>query len=215
MPRNRRVSPALLVAITTPVAALLAAAADVKPLPAPQAKPVETVDLHAPGPCCVEIVAAASLPSMSVTGAIPVQQVASRWRVAQREALPRVVPAGVASERGLQIRTIQAARSISAVFPEIRNIGGVRPDALRWHPNGLAIDVMIPDSNSAAGIALGNQIVAFTLKNADRFGLENLIWRGALYTREGRRGPASGHYDHVHIATTGGGYPTGGEVYIR
>ena len=24
-----------------------------------------------------------------------------------------------------------------------------------------------------------------------------------------------GHYDHVHITTTGGGYPAGGEVYIR
>lgn len=220
MPRNRRVSPVVLAAITAPAAALLAAGADVNSLPAArQATPVETIAHDVQAPCCMEIVAAAAaLPSLSGTqpGAIPGQPVAaSRWRVVPREAAPTLLPVGVAPERGLQVRTILAARSISAVFPEIHNIGGVRPDALRWHPNGLAIDVMIPDYNSAAGIALGNQIVAYTLKNAERFGLENLIWRGAIYTPNGKRGSASGHYDHVHIATTGGGYPTGGEVYLR
>jgi hypothetical protein len=108
-----------------------------------------------------------------------------------------------------------AARSISAVFPEIHSIGGVRPDALKWHPNGLALDVMIPNPSSAAGIALGNEVVAFALKNAQRFGLQDAIWRGTYYTPNGPQGSGYGHYDHVHITTTGGGYPIGGEIYIR
>src|SRR5262245_8274388 len=53
------------------------------------------------------------------------------------------LPAGVASEQGLQVKTIWAARAVSVLFPEITTIGGFRQDALKWHPNGLAIDVMI------------------------------------------------------------------------
>lgn len=135
---------------------------------------------------------------------------ASRWRV-----VSRTLPAGAAPETGLQVKTILAARSISAIFPEIEQIGGVRPDALRWHPNGLALDVMIPNPNSEAGIALGDAIVAYVLKNAGRFGMQDAIWRGVYYTPAGARSGAYGHYDHVHITTTGGGYPTGNEIYLR
>ncbi len=123
--------------------------------------------------------------------------------------------ADVAPEHGLQVKTILVARTISAIFPEIKSIGGVRPDSLPWHPRGLALDVMIPNPSSAAGIALGNEIVAFALKNAGKFALQDCIWRGTYYTPSGPSGSGYGHYDHVHITTHGGGYPTGGEVYIR
>jgi len=138
----------------------------------------------------------------------------SRWRVVDKDA-PRLLVADIAPERGLQVKTILAARSISAAFPEITSIGGVRPDALPWHPRGLALDVMIPNPSSAAGIALGNEIVAFAFKNADRFALQDVIWRGTYYTPSGPSGSGYGHYDHVHITTHGGGYPTGREVYVR
>jgi len=139
---------------------------------------------------------------------------ASRWRVVPKY-VPQLLPVGRAPEQGLQVKTILAARTISSVFPEIKNMGGVRPDAKPWHPRGLAIDVMIPNPSSAAGIALGNEIVAFALKNADRFALQDCIWRGTYYTPSGPSGSGYGHYDHVHITTHGGGYPRGGEVYIR
>src|SRR5262245_10885634 len=71
------------------------------------------------------------------------------------------LPAGLAPENGLQIHTIWVARAIAVMFPEIKTIGGYRQDALRWHPEGLAIDVMIPDYHSDAGIALGNQIAGY------------------------------------------------------
>jgi hypothetical protein len=137
---------------------------------------------------------------------------ASALRVVE---VPRVLPVGVAPEHGLQVRTILVARSVSALFPEIQNIGGVRPDGMRWHPNGLALDVMIPNPGSSEGIALGDQIVSFALENADRFGLQDAIWRGVYYTPSGPRGTGNGHFDHVHLTTTGGGYPRGDEVYLR
>jgi hypothetical protein len=169
-------------------------------------------------PCCVQVMAAASTASSwtqsNVSPGPGEMAPASRWRVVAQN-VPQPLPVGVAPERGLQVKTILAARSISAAFPEIKSIGGVRPDSKRWHPMGLALDVMIPNPSSAAGIALGNEIVSFALKNASRFALQDAIWRGTYYTPSGPSGHGYGHYDHVHITTLGGGYPRGGEVYIR
>ena len=220
--RRRRIPSAIpAAAVIAPYALLLATSGDVSaPAPISEADaPDQIVDDVASR--SVEIVASASTdfsaPSSveAAVSAAPVQfATASRYRVYNREA-ERVLPVGLAPEKGLQVKTILVARSISALFPEIQNIGGVRPDALRWHPDGLALDVMIPNASSAEGVALGNRIVAFALNNADRFDLQDCIWRGMYYTPSGAKAGGYGHYDHVHITTHGGGYPTGGEVYIR
>ena len=130
------------------------------------------------------------------------------------------LPVGVAPENGLQVKTIWAARAISLLFPQITTIGGFRQDALRWHPNGLAIDVMIPNCRSAEGIELGNQIAGYALANAKRWGVLHVIWRQKYYPGIGAPSwtanygsDTANHYDHVHIATDGGGYPTGHETY--
>jgi hypothetical protein len=208
----------LVAAVMGPIAVLVATGGDVHAVAArSHAEPV----VEEVAACCVEVVTAPSAfwavpPNAPVSmNSVPGRFIsASRLRVVERD-IPRALPVGVAPERGLQVRTILVARTISAVFPEIHEIGGVRPDALRWHPNGLALDVMIPNPGSAQGIALGNQIVAFVLKNAVRFGIQDAIWRGTYYTPSGPRGYGAGHYDHVHITTTGGGYPTGAETYFR
>jgi hypothetical protein len=130
------------------------------------------------------------------------------------------IPAGVTPEQGLQVKTIWMARTISMMFPEITTIGGFRQDPLKWHPNGLAIDVMIPNYHSAEGIALGNQIAGFALANAKRWGVLHVIWRQGYYPGIGAPSwtanygnETANHYDHIHIATDGGGYPTGRETY--
>ena len=167
----------------------------------PDPQPVAAVE-----PCCLQLVP---------VGPVNVAAGPSgEWRVAERDE-DLALPPGVAPEKGLQVKTILASRSVSAAFPEIHDIGGVRADSLRWHPNGLALDVMIPNPSSADGIALGNQIVAFAMKNAVRFDLNHVIWRGTMYFPSGSTRSASGHYDHVHIATNGDGYPKGGELYLR
>ena len=116
--------------------------------------------------------------------------------------IPEALPVGVAYEAGLQPNTIVAARAVSQRFPQIADIDGVRPDPKPWHPNGLAIDIMIPNPESPEGIALGDEILAFAMANAARFGLQDVIWRGTYYTPSGPAGSGYGHYDHVHITTT-------------
>lgn len=187
----------MLAAMGVPIAAVLTAGGGVG---------------HAAKEAAVVQEAPALLGAAAVVAAAPGHIVdTAQWRAV--EAPPAELPPGRAPEAGLQVKTILAARAISAAFPEILAIGGVRPDSLRWHPNGLALDVMISNYNTAEGIALGDQIVAFAMANADRFALQDCIWRGTYYTPGGAQAGNYGHYDHVHITTKGGGYPTGAEVY--
>jgi hypothetical protein len=130
------------------------------------------------------------------------------------------LPPGIAPEQGLQVKTIWVARVVSVMFPEIKTIGGYRQDPLKWHPNGLAIDVMIPNPHTDEGIELGNQIAGLALANAQRWGVLHVIWRRGFYPGIGAPSwtadygnETANHYDHVHIATDGGGYPTGNETY--
>lgn len=152
------------------------------------------------------------------TSAPSAQPVVRPVRSVVRQALPR----GVGEERGLQVQTILAKRAISARFPEIREIGGVRADSMKWHPNGLAIDIIIPDYETAAGKALGDRIVKFVFANANRFGLEYVIWQRMYLPAKGKPSlmddlgnDDANHYTHVHISTYGGGFPTGDESYVQ
>ncbi|MDY6872227.1 MAG: hypothetical protein SV966_17655 [Actinomycetota bacterium] len=215
-PSERRIpsSSLVLAMLATPAAVVLAGGADVhrkaETVAAPAPLPPPQLPLHD-----LEVVASGAVGGPAALKVTPNETVSvANWKVANRASY-RALPVGVAPERGLQVKTILAARAISAVFPEIQQIGGMRSDALRWHPNGLAIDVMIPNPRSAEGITLGNQIVAYVIKNAERFGMQDAIWRGVYYTPNGPRGSGNGHFDHVHITTTGGGYPTGSEAYFR
>jgi hypothetical protein len=193
---------------------------------------VSAAIIHAQGTahrCCVEIPPAvtptgqgsvpASAPRTSASPA-PAELLAASAPVASR-VVPFALPPGVASEEGLQVHTIRVARAISVLFPEITTIGGFRQDPLKWHPNGLAIDVMIPNYHSAEGIELGNQIAGYALANAKRWGVVHVIWRRGYYPGIGAPSwtadygsETANHYDHVHIATDGGGYPTGHETYF-
>ncbi|TAM64119.1 MAG: hypothetical protein EPN51_25005 [Mycobacterium sp.] len=195
-----------LAAVLAPAAVFFAVSGDVHPFVAREvAKPV----ISEVAPCCVQIVTVASKrPSKWFDDGEPTA--ASRYHTRSR-----FLPVGVAPEQGLQVRTILVERSISADFPQIHEIGGVRPDPLPWHPRGMALDVMIPNPDNAEGIALGNTIVAYVMQNAARFGIQDAIWRGVYYTPGGSQASRLGHYDHVHVTTIGGGYPTGGEVYLR
>lgn len=140
-------------------------------------------------------------PAIAAPPGVPPGDVAPPPAAAVPES-PEALPVGVASEAGLQPNTVLAARAVSRQFPQIADIDGVRPDSKPWHPNGLAIDIMIPNPESPEGIALGDQILAFAMSNAGRFGLQDVIWRGTYYTPAGPQASGYGHYDHVHITTT-------------
>lgn len=214
----------MLAAVVAPAAVLFAVGADVNPAGIGRGyqKPAGG------GSCCIQLASAPASPNMDTSRlrfAIEELPPAERPAAERAERAHRApvslssltsLPVGVAPEAGLQVNTIVVERAISALFPEIHEIGGCRPDALRWHPEGLALDVMIPDPSSDAGIELGNAIVAFVLENADRFGIQDAIWRGVYYTPGGgAQSGGYGHYDHVHVTTTGGGYPSGEEIFLR
>ena len=207
----------VLAALLASASVLVMTAGDVRPVAAREAPR----ELAEPSPAVVtdveqyrpEIVAAPSAMSHNAVGdALAAMPAAPASRYHTRS---RFLPVGVAPEQGLQVRTILVERSISDAFPEIHRMGGVRPDPLPWHPLGLAVDVMIPDPSSAGGIALGTRIVEYVMANSSRFGIQDAIWRGVYYTPNGGRSSAGGHFDHVHVTTTGGGYPKGGEDYLR
>ncbi len=147
---------------------------------------------NAPAPADPPIVAMPGQPPEAVDPALAVARV----------DIPEALPVGVANEAGLQANTILVARAISARFPQIATIDGVRPDSKPWHPSGLAIDIMIPNPASPEGIALGDEILAFVMSNAGRFGMQDVIWRGTYYTPGGPSGSGYGHFDHVHVTTT-------------
>ncbi|MGA5545024.1 glycoside hydrolase [Mycobacterium sp. NPDC051198] len=171
--------------------------------------------------CCAEVPAAAPPTSQQPAPvAAQAELVAASAPVVARD-FQFSLPKGPAPESGLQVKTIWVARAIAVMFPEITTIGGYRQDALKWHPNGLAIDVMIPNYHSKEGIALGNQIAGFALANAKRWGVLHVIWRQGLYPGIGAPhwtadygNETLNHFDHVHIATDGGGYATGHETYF-
>jgi peptidoglycan DL-endopeptidase CwlO len=140
-------------------------------------------------------------PAIIAMPAPPPAEVVPPPPVAALMDVPEALPVGVAFEGGLQPNTVLAARAVSARFPQIADIDGVRPDSKPWHPSGLAIDIMIPNPESPEGIALGDEILAFAMANAARFGLQDVIWRGTYYTPSGPAGSGYGHYDHVHITT--------------
>ena len=162
---------------------------------------------------------AAGTPAVASTTATEAELLAASAPVAAQDFQVELPP-GLAPEAGLQIHTIWAARAISMMFLDIKTIGGVRQDALRWHPEGLAIDVMIPNYHTPEGIELGNQIAGFALANAKRWGVLHVIWRQGFYPGIGAPSwtadygnETANHFDHVHIATDGGGYATGRETY--
>jgi len=202
MPRKRRGAfPAITAAAIIPPAVLIAATAHAGALP------MAPVTMTGPTAAAAEYVASPSRPG------------ADAHLVAAR--LPKALPVGLCPEKGLQVHTILAERMISAHFPEIHEMGGVRPDALPFHPNGLAVDVIIPEWNTPAGKALGDRVAAFAFDNAARLGLVNVIWQqtyrpvgGKAHVMSDLGNPDDNHYTHVHITTDGGGYPTGSESYF-
>ncbi|WP_371726202.1 glycoside hydrolase [Mycobacterium sp. DBP42] len=172
--------------------------------------------------CCADVPAAEAPVGQQQPAQVPARAelVAASAPVVARD-FQFSLPKGPAPESGLQVKTIWVARAIAVMFPEITTIGGYRQDPLKWHPNGLAIDVMIPNYHSEAGIELGNQIAGFALANAKRWGVLHVIWRQGLYPGIGAPhwtadygNETLNHFDHIHIATDGGGYPTGNETYF-
>ena len=152
-----------------------------------------------------------ALPTNGPTDAATVGGV-SRMGIPKIDGLDLDKP-GLAPEDKLQHYTKLINRAVTQAFPEIKDIGGWRPDSLKWHPQGLAVDVMLPNHNSAAGQALGQRILGFLQRYHSELGVAHVIYRQRQFNPDGtssgmpdRGGDTANHFDHLHVASIGGGY---------
>ncbi|GAB3707752.1 M23 family metallopeptidase [Mariniluteicoccus flavus] len=130
----------------------------------------------------------------------------------------------VAMLPGVQPDTLLVAGAVANAFPKIKVYGGVREDALPYHPSGRAVDIMtssaFADFTSPEAVAYGQGIADLVTKNALALGVDHVIWNARIWSHgraaEGWRDcgtPAAGcyagpddtaaHRDHVHVTTFG------------
>ena len=101
---------------------------------------------------------------------------------------------------------------VVASYPQIRTIYGWRASS-NWssdHPNGRAVDVMIPNWSNQGSIDLGWQIANYFATNASSYNVSYIIYRQKQYNAaypsrgwramEDRGSATENHYDHVHIS---------------
>lgn len=100
--------------------------------------------------------------------------------VATSSATASAVP--LVGAHGLCPNAQALAQYITANYPGVRAIGGVRPDSRPDHPSGHALDIMI-----GSDMGLGDAINSDIQSQSGRFGVEYTMWRVAS------------HYDHVHV----------------
>ena len=106
-----------------------------------------------------------------------------------------------AGNGGLQINTLRGKQLIQAAFPWASDIGGVRADPLKWHPQGLALDVMIPgagglnDPTPPQGKAMGDQLYAWIQQHKSELGVDYVLWQ------------QKDHFNHLHVNFSPSGYP--------
>ncbi len=86
---------------------------------------------------------------------------------------------------GLAPNARALAQYITATYPGVQSIGGVRPDARPDHPSGHAIDIMI-----GSDMGLGDAINADVTGQSGRFGVVYTMWRVA------------DHFNHVHVTVS-------------
>lgn len=125
---------------------------------------------------------------------------------------------GLGVESGLNPDALRVLRCLRQAAPEITGYGGraPRPDnPTSDHPEGNAVDAMIPDYLSPAGIAVGDRQARWLVTNRKRLGVKYVIWRERIWSvdrqSEGWRDycatgarcddDSSRHLDHVHIST--------------
>lgn len=110
---------------------------------------------------------------------------------------------------GCKARSAPCVSSIHGYAP--RNIAGTGTPS--DHASGNAADIMIPQWQSAAGLALGDEIAVFWTTNAAATGIKYVIWNERIWSAEraaegwrpyrhpcGCGGATLAHKDHVHVS---------------
>lgn len=127
-------------------------------------------------------------------------------------AAPSCAPTNNQFEKILTPDALRVLRCVASKWPQITDIGtyqGHDPDITR------AVDVMIPDWQSATGRALGQTITDWAKANHKALGVQYIVWRGQIWNIQrdtegwrrhhgaGSSDPGDAHTNHVHIAVYG------------
>ncbi len=112
----------------------------------------------------------------------------------------------------VQPQTALAANTLGEKF-NIKSIGGYRAGNTRdpeGHPQGLALDFMVP--TSASGKRTGTALADYARENAVSLSIKYIIWYQKIWSverstegwrpMENRGDPTQNHIDHVHISFT-------------
>lgn len=100
--------------------------------------------------------------------------------VATSSATASAVP--LVGTNGLCPNAWSLVQYITATYPGVQSIGGIRPDSRPDHPSGHAVDIMI-----GSNMGLGDAIASDVQSQAGRFGVQYTMWRVA------------DHFNHVHV----------------
>lgn len=117
---------------------------------------------------------------------------------------------GSASLNKLQPNGKVAVLAVREQFPQIKTLYGWRASSAYSsdHPNGRAVDVMIPNWDKASGKALGTDVAQYFIDNHTQYRISYVIWRQRTWTpargawkKMADRGSATqNHMDHVHLS---------------
>ena len=125
-------------------------------------------------------------------------------------------PTGRSVEAGLQPDAVLVVRCAVARF-HIASIGGRATTGHiegSDHYTGRAVDLMIDDWATPAGVTFGDRVASYFIANARRFGVTYIIWRARIWTTErpywrtyshpsGGTSPTLLHLDHLHVSVSG------------
>lgn len=119
-----------------------------------------------------------------------------------------VTDLGSSSLNKLEPNGKAAVLEVRANFPQITTIYGWRSSSAYSsdHPNGRAIDIMIPSYKSNK--ALGDEIAQYFIDNGKRLHVTYILWRQRSYTlsrgswkaMEDRGSDTQNHMNHVHVS---------------
>ena len=141
---------------------------------------------------------------------------AARWVYTPYLAKSRPDPDSLGSESldrtHAHVKAI--VRLIRVEFPAITTMYGWRPSSSYSsdHPNGLALDIMIPKYSTSSGKELGDEIARYLQADYKNLHVHYLIWRQRSWNverstdfadwrqMEDRGGDTANHYDHVHVS---------------
>ncbi len=116
---------------------------------------------------------------------------------------PRMKLTGTGNN-GQQVRLTPQAQYVGDLlmqqYPNISEIGTIRPDKFQWHPSGRGLDVNWPGDETPAGKAQGDQMKAYLEANKEALGIANVLWQVA------------DHFDHIHVSLKEGVSPALQEV---